>query len=108
VKLDGFIFSDKDKEVQLNKDKVLGIPLIMECSKDQWKDIESDTMDTSPQHDIESSPSKPSRNIDWEEQIEHLNLQHQQISVINNLDLFINIRKLNLMDNNITRISGLD
>ncbi len=40
IKLDGFIFSDKDKQVQMNKDKILSIQMIMECSKDQWKDVD--------------------------------------------------------------------
>ena len=33
-----------------------------------------------------------------------VNLAHKQITIIKNLDLFMNLRKLNLMDNNIIKI----
>ena len=41
---------------------------------------------------------------EWEKNIELLNLAHRQITMIKNLDLFVNLRKLNLMDNNIIKI----
>ena len=73
----------------------------MECSKDQRKGIEPEATYIDD-HDEEISPLN--KNLDWETQIELLNLQHQQITVVKNLELFINVRKLNLMDNNIGKI----
>mmetsp|Transcript_21003 Transcript_21003/g.29040 ORF Transcript_21003/g.29040 Transcript_21003/m.29040 type:complete len:105 (+) Transcript_21003:795-1109(+) len=44
----------------------------------------------------------------WERQIERLYFNHMKISVIQNLDKFISLRKLKLLDNCISRIEGLE
>lgn len=44
----------------------------------------------------------------WERQIEILSLSHQGISLIRNMDPFVNLKKLNLLDNNIIQIEGLE
>lgn len=46
--------------------------------------------------------------LEWEGQIEILTLAHKHISQVKNLELFINLRKLNLMNNNIVKITGLE
>jgi len=73
----------------------------MDTAKDNRKQLFD-----SPLNDPEDleGPLNIERKLDWETQIEHLNLSHKEISIIKNLDLFINLRKLNLMDNNITKI----
>ena len=40
----------------------------------------------------------------WEKQIEELTIIHKSITLIGNLGLYSNLRKLNLMDNNIAKI----
>lgn len=54
----------------------------------------------SPGHQEESNE----RKANWEIAVEQVRLPHKQITIIKNLDLFVNLRKLNLMDNNITKI----
>jgi Leucine-rich repeat (LRR) protein len=44
----------------------------------------------------------------WEKNVETLGLNHRQISRLDNaLELFVNLRKLQLVDNCITKIEGL-
>ena len=57
-----------------------------------------------PAHKYDQAERKPN----WEKLIEILNLAHQGISVLKNLDPFSSLKKLNLMDNNIAKIQGLD
>ena len=40
--------------------------------------------------------------------MEELQLSHLQLSAISNLEKFVNLRKLNLLDNNINFIQGLE
>jgi Leucine-rich repeat (LRR) protein len=49
-----------------------------------------------------------SNQNEWERTIETLILNHKQIHKIEQLDPFINLRKLQLVDNSITRIEGLN
>lgn len=81
--------------------------MIMDCTKEQRKGFDVDS--TVDETDENSSNYQPSRvNVEWESQIESLNLSHHQISVISNLELFTNLRKLILMDNSIAKIQCLE
>ena len=93
----------------------------MDAAKDQRKglfeqasvDIEIDPLadqnDESPGGITQGSIQETyDRTVDWERQIELLNLAHKQISVIKHLDQFVNLRKLNLMDSSIEKIQGLE
>ena len=120
-KLDGFSFSDKDKERVNDEMKIISINLIMDAVKDQRKGIfdtgsedgdqAADRNAESGEEDMigsdnegESYQEKMQKKQEWEKNIELLNLAHRQITMIKNLELFVNLRKLNLMDNNIIKI----
>lgn len=116
-KLDGFSFSEKDKERVNIEMKTLSTALIVESVKDQRKNLfdsiageqNDDGLTESAQlNDLTAKYSQQERRADWEKQIELLNLSHKQLSIVKNLESFINLRKLNLMDNNIMKIQGLD
>lgn len=106
-KLDGFSITDKDQENVNNEMKTLSIQLIMETAKDQRKGLFEAPVVDPDDPDLQLS-TEVERKLDWETQIETLNLSHKQITIIKNLDLFVNLRKLNLMDNNIAKIQGLE
>jgi len=98
-KLDNIAFTEKDNLGIKENDNVLSMQLIMECSKEQRKGYE---IEVSMNEESEvSTPCLAKRQVEWEQQIETLNLTHNQIGIISNLELFVNLRKLNLMDNNI-------
>lgn len=105
-KLDGIAFTDKDKERVEDEDKILSMHLIMESSIEQRKGFEQDTANLEESENSSNHLSK--RQVEWESQIETLYLSHKQIGVISNLEMFINLRKLNLMDNNITKMQNLE
>jgi len=124
-KLDGFSFSDKDKERVNDEMKVISISLIMDAVKDQRKGIfdagGSDSGDFAAERNAESGDEgiggpdedaayeeKMQKKMEWEKNIELLNLAHRQITMIKNLEAFHNLRKLNLMDNNIVKIESLE
>lgn len=122
-KLDGLTFSEKDKERVNNEMKILSVQLVMESVKDQRKGlyepipdqdddqspgINEDGMDSAQGSPTKSYEHQDNRKQDWEKHLELLNLAHKQISIIKNLDVFMNLRKLYLMDNNIVKIQGLE
>ena len=113
-KLDGLSFSEKDKERVNSDSKVVSVQMVMDSVKDQRKGAQIEQQDehhvfTGEIGESEDSPEKPSeKKLDWEKNIELVNLAHKQITIIKNLDLFMNLRKLNLMDNNIIKIQGLE
>ena len=101
--------------------KIISINLIMDAVKDQRKGIfdtgsedgdqAADRNAESGEEDMigsdnegESYQEKMQKKQEWEKNIELLNLAHRQITMIKNLELFVNLRKLNLMDNNIIKI----
>jgi Leucine-rich repeat (LRR) protein len=105
-KLDGLSFSEKDKERVNSDSKIISVQMVMDSVKDQRKgaQIENYQEEVGEQAEEEEKPSTPDKKQDWEKNIEMVNLAHKQITIIKNLDLFNNLRKLNLMDNNIIKI----
>jgi Leucine-rich repeat (LRR) protein len=105
-KLDGLSFSEKDKERVNMESKILSVQMVMDSVKDQRKALIETQEEVGEQAEEEEQPSSPraDKKIDWEKNIEVINLSHKQITVIKNLEMFMNLRKLNLMDNNIVKI----
>ena len=101
-KLDGFSFSDKDKERVNDEMKVISISLIMDAVKDQRKGIfdasasdnnfsgerneESGDEGVGGADEDASYEDKIQKKLEWEKNIELLNLAHRQITMIKNLE----------------------
>lgn len=101
-KLDGFSFSDKDKERVNDEMKVISISLIMDAVKDQRKGIfdasasdnnfsgerneESGDEGAGGADEDASYEDKIQKKLEWEKNIELLNLAHRQITMIKNLE----------------------
>ena len=101
-KLDGFSFSDKDKERVNDEMKVISISLIMDAVKDQRKgifDASASDNNLSGERNEESGDEgaggadedasyedKIQKKLEWEKNIELLNLAHRQITMIKNLE----------------------
>ena len=117
-KLDGSSYSEKDKERENHEMKALDQDMLFDAVKDVRKglfEVPSGENSEEGKSISDDSPLPPSvkyqqleHKTDWERQIEVLNLAHLSISHIANLEQFINLKKLNLMDNNILKISGLE
>jgi len=67
----------------------------------------SQTTEDEQNTDRSSLLDKSEAGADWEKTVETLLLNHKSISKIESLDLFVNLRKLQLVDNCISRIEGL-
>ena len=86
--------------------KILSVQMVMDSVKDQRKAAIETQEEVGEMVEEEEKPSTPrgEKKMDWEKNIEVINLSHKQVTLIKNLDLFMNLRKLNLMDNNIIKI----
>lgn len=122
-KLDGASYSDKDKERVENELRPLTIAMILDSVKDQRKnlfEVPAPSTDSpgrpGEDHDEDGRGDLPpvakyepaERKANWEKLIEILNLAHQGISQLCALEPFVNLKKLNLMDNDIAKIQGLE
>ena len=84
--------------------KDLTLEIIVDQLRSQKKNIQIER-----QHgDEDDNESKASVQNNWERQVEELSLSHLGICTIQCLDKFVNLRKLKLLDNNISLIQGLE
>ena len=78
----------------------------MEHLRSQKKNFQMDKI-LSDENEDEDSQAGSQQNS-WERQVEELILNHMQICRIQNLEKFTNLRKLKLLNNNISLIQGLE
>lgn len=102
VKLDGIALTDKDKERVKNEHTQLTREMVVEAIKGAAAN-KSVPIPSTPKEDEEEKVSH------WEKTVETLILSHKQISRIDSVTLeqFVNLRKLQLVDNGISKIEGL-
>ena len=80
--------------------------MVMEHLRSQKKNFQMDKI-LSDENEDEDSQAGSQQNS-WERQVEELILNHMQICRIQNLEKFTNLRKLKLLNNNISLIQGLE
>lgn len=95
--LDNLALSELDKAQSESATVALSVDIIMNQVRQQKKNIVIDNKD-----------DESNKHLNWERQVEELQLSHLQLSAISNLEKFVNLRKLNLLDNNINFIQGLE
>ena len=78
----------------------------MEHLRSQKKNFQMDKI-LSDENEDEDSQAGSQQNS-WERKVEELILNHMQICRIQNLEKFTNLRKLKLLNNNISLIQGLE
>jgi len=105
-KLDAQAITDKDTETGEQYSKELTWDMVMDHLRSQKKNFQMDKIMSDENEDEDSQAG--SQQNSWERQVEELILNHMQICRIQNLEKFTNLRKLKLLNNNISVIPGLE
>ena len=110
LKLDGISLTDRDKAMVRNKSIVLNYTMIQGKSYllfCLWDGLEALRQQSNNMNTYNHEHVANASDSDFERSVEILILNHRQISKIESLELFVNLRKLQLIDNCITKIEGL-